>query len=91
MYCHCLIPRVYKQADDLRYRLTPLLTVVDKEGICKHCGYYAIRAILEPEKGISQNERIFLKYNFDRLVSEKPRDLIDIWRESLGYEFTESE
>lgn len=73
-FCHCNMNQNKTSSKDLLYIGKLRITQVDSEGICSHCGYYALR----------YGEYSFIAENNDYSEMEKPRELIELWREQRG-------
>lgn len=73
-FCHCNMNQNKTSSKDLLYTGKLRVTQVDSEGTCQHCGYYAIQ----------WGEYSFIAENNDLSYNEKPRELIEVWRESRG-------
>ena len=77
MYCHCKLSGTNIESK------TPIRTVTDSNGICLHCGYYALNSVYKYVQACtkSSSERVMIQgesYN----EHETSLDLIEIWRES---------
>lgn len=71
-FCHCNTNQNKTSSKDLLYTGKLRVTQVNDDGTCTHCGYYAI----------SYGEYTFIAENNDYSDKEKPRELIELWRET---------
>ncbi len=79
-YCHCQ-GNTKSKYNDVMVKSEPKITIVDKEGVCIHCGYYALRSIPERAETASTN-----KQNHDNAVPQMT--LLDRWRMERGDELS---
>ena len=75
-YCHCRAVCKGKYIDTM-VKAQPRLTIVDSNGICFHCGYYALQSIPMNETRASTN-----KQNLDN--AELQLTLLEQWRMQRG-------
>jgi hypothetical protein len=77
MFCHCKLKGTNFESK------TPIKTQVDSDGICLHCGYYALNSVYKYVQACTKdsNERVMVQgENYNE--HEVSLDLIAIWRES---------